>query len=155
MDAVEVSAVSPMEIGVCLGDLYSVSWIEMAEAEDLHTWSLQKQFEAIRLRTSANHTYQYVRPPPPPSPPPRASAACLRHLQVCGGLFLSLPCEYSGRNRVVGWWFPVKLHASEPLWRAARVVGLVWCEVGNHVARPMLRWNTEDHTRALAAGRPA
>lgn len=60
----EVPLGGPMDIGVCLGDLYSVSWIELAESQNLHEWSLQQQFEAIRLRTSANHTYQYVRPAP-------------------------------------------------------------------------------------------
>eukprot|EP00892_Ulva_mutabilis_P010771 jgi/Ulvmu1/8066/UM004_0303.1 len=50
---------TPDELGTCLGDLYSVSWVELAEHVDLKQWSLQAEFEAVRIRTSNNHTYHY------------------------------------------------------------------------------------------------
>jgi hypothetical protein len=47
-------------IDTCLGDLYSVGWIEFAEKHNLHSWSLQKEFEHVRNRTSHQQTYREV-----------------------------------------------------------------------------------------------
>lgn len=52
-------------IDTCLGDLYSVGWIELAERYNLHHWSLQKEFERVRNRTSNHHTFEYVCLPMP------------------------------------------------------------------------------------------
>jgi Peptidase C13 family len=47
-------------INTCLGDLYSVGWIELAEKYNLHHWSLQKEFERVRNRTSNHQTFKEV-----------------------------------------------------------------------------------------------
>lgn len=48
------------DIQACLGDLFSVSWIELAARAPLHTMLLQREFERVRLRTSDNNTYDQV-----------------------------------------------------------------------------------------------
>jgi legumain len=47
----------PAEFNTCLGDLYSVSWTEDSDANDLTAETLKKQFQKVRLRTSQNYTY--------------------------------------------------------------------------------------------------
>jgi len=46
-------------IGTCLGDLFSVNFIEESEKEDLSALSLQTQFEKVRLMTSLSHVMQW------------------------------------------------------------------------------------------------
>jgi legumain len=41
----------------CLGDLYSVAWMEDAEASDLTHETLLQQYKSIKRRTSQNFTY--------------------------------------------------------------------------------------------------
>mmetsp|Transcript_3647 Transcript_3647/g.9139 ORF Transcript_3647/g.9139 Transcript_3647/m.9139 type:complete len:602 (-) Transcript_3647:361-2166(-) len=47
----------PEGFDTCLGDLFSVAWMEDSEWEDLRALTLQGQFEAVRARTSNNFTY--------------------------------------------------------------------------------------------------
>lgn len=47
----------PSGYNTCLGDLYSVAWLENADASDLKTETLQKQYELVKTRTSHNGTY--------------------------------------------------------------------------------------------------
>lgn len=47
----------PPEYSTCLGDLYSVSWMEDSDANDLNAETLKKQYQRVRLRTSQNYTY--------------------------------------------------------------------------------------------------
>lgn len=47
----------PSEYNTCLGDLYSVSWMEDSDSNDLTTETLKKQFQNVRWRTSQNYTY--------------------------------------------------------------------------------------------------
>ncbi|WIA16428.1 hypothetical protein OEZ85_013117 [Tetradesmus obliquus] len=42
----------------CLGDLYSVAWMEDAEASDLTHETLLQQYKSIKRRTSQNFTYE-------------------------------------------------------------------------------------------------
>lgn len=46
-------------IGSCLGDLFSVKFIEDTEAMDIQTETLQSQFELIRLGTNLSHVMQW------------------------------------------------------------------------------------------------
>ena len=47
----------PAEYLTCLGDLYSVAWMEDSEANDLTSESLKAQFKKVKQRTSRNETY--------------------------------------------------------------------------------------------------
>ncbi|KAG7673394.1 hypothetical protein Ndes2526B_g03161 [Nannochloris sp. 'desiccata'] len=47
----------PAEYNTCLGDLYSVSWMEDSDSNDLTAETLKKQYQNVRLRTSQNYTY--------------------------------------------------------------------------------------------------
>lgn len=47
----------PAEYTTCLGDLYSVSWMEDSDSNDLTSETLKKQYQKVRLRTSQNYTY--------------------------------------------------------------------------------------------------
>jgi len=46
------------ELGTCLGDEYSVNWMENTEASDLHE-TLQQQFEAVKGSTKGSHVQQF------------------------------------------------------------------------------------------------
>ncbi|XP_078448091.1 beta vacuolar processing enzyme [Wolffia australiana] len=47
----------PPEYITCLGDLYSVSWMEDSEAHNLKLETIQKQYERVKARTSNYNTY--------------------------------------------------------------------------------------------------
>ena len=47
----------PPEYMTCLGDLYSVSWMEDAESNNVALESLHEQFERVKQRTSNNFTF--------------------------------------------------------------------------------------------------
>ncbi|KAI4990268.1 hypothetical protein ZWY2020_038631 [Hordeum vulgare] len=47
----------PPEYDTCLGDLYSVAWMEDSDAHNLNAESLKQQYERVRNRTSADGTY--------------------------------------------------------------------------------------------------
>lgn len=47
----------PPEYSTCLGDLYSVAWMEDADSNDLTHETLKKQFQRVRQRASQNYTY--------------------------------------------------------------------------------------------------
>ena len=42
-----------------LGDLYSVNWMENTDEADLHTETLQQQYEIVKAETSSNTVMQY------------------------------------------------------------------------------------------------
>ncbi|KAF5774916.1 putative legumain protein [Helianthus annuus] len=46
----------PQEYNTCLGDLYSVSWMEDSDVEDLTTETLEEQYLKVKLRTLNNNT---------------------------------------------------------------------------------------------------
>lgn len=89
---------TPGDLGVCLGDLYSVSWIELADAVDLEEWSLQKQFKAIRARTSAHHTYRHVRPPPTSAPASARRVAGAGRWHRCSWCYACVMIRSSGQR---------------------------------------------------------
>ncbi|XP_057524192.1 vacuolar-processing enzyme-like [Amaranthus tricolor] len=47
----------PVEYDTCLGDLYSVSWIEDSERHNLMTENLKQQYELVKHRTGADPFY--------------------------------------------------------------------------------------------------
>lgn len=47
----------PPEYMTCLGDLYSVSWMEDADSNDLSIESLYEQYQRVKERTSNNYTF--------------------------------------------------------------------------------------------------
>eukprot|EP01026_Neomeris_dumetosa_P065172 TRINITY_DN62499_c0_g1_i1.p2 TRINITY_DN62499_c0_g1~~TRINITY_DN62499_c0_g1_i1.p2 ORF type:complete len:115 (-),score=19.45 TRINITY_DN62499_c0_g1_i1:18-362(-) len=47
----------PSEFNICLGDLYSVSWLENSEVQNLSEESLEAQYKVVRDRTSQGFTY--------------------------------------------------------------------------------------------------
>ncbi|XP_071696358.1 legumain-like [Rutidosis leptorrhynchoides] len=47
----------PAEYITCLGDLYSVSWMEDSETHNLKKESLEQQFDKVKKRTSNSFTY--------------------------------------------------------------------------------------------------
>lgn len=53
-----MSKQAPPEFDTCLGDLYSVSWLENSEQADLSDETLKQQYKAVRFRTSHNGTFQ-------------------------------------------------------------------------------------------------
>ncbi|KAJ7570670.1 hypothetical protein O6H91_01G130800 [Diphasiastrum complanatum] len=48
----------PPEFGTCLGDLYSVSWMEDSEIHNLKRETLRDQYFTVRERTSNHNTYR-------------------------------------------------------------------------------------------------
>ncbi|XP_042447416.1 vacuolar-processing enzyme gamma-isozyme-like [Zingiber officinale] len=47
----------PPGYSVCLGDLYSVSWLEDSDKNDMAKETLEQQYKKIKKRTSVNGTY--------------------------------------------------------------------------------------------------
>lgn len=47
----------PPEFDTCLGDLYSVAWMEDSDERDRRAESLRQQYETVKDRTSAHGTY--------------------------------------------------------------------------------------------------
>ncbi|KMZ68629.1 Vacuolar-processing enzyme [Zostera marina] len=47
----------PDEYSTCLGDLYSISWMEDSDIHNLHTETLKQQYHVIKDRTSVQKTY--------------------------------------------------------------------------------------------------
>ena len=47
------------DMHTCLGDLYSVNWMENADTADLKTETLQKQYEIVKKETVKSHVQQY------------------------------------------------------------------------------------------------
>ncbi|XP_024382719.1 vacuolar-processing enzyme isoform X2 [Physcomitrium patens] len=48
----------PSEYGTCLGDLYSVAWMEDTEKENLKKETLEDQYLIVKSRTSNHNTYR-------------------------------------------------------------------------------------------------
>jgi len=51
--------VNGVEIGSCLGDLYSVNFLENLESSDPNKETLLKQFQVVKKKTTASHVMQY------------------------------------------------------------------------------------------------
>eukprot|EP00898_Chlorokybus_atmophyticus_P003216 jgi/Chlat1/3896/Chrsp26S08862 len=47
----------PMEYSTCLGDLYSVAWMEDSDTNDLTRETLLQQYDKVKFRTSSNGTF--------------------------------------------------------------------------------------------------
>ncbi|XP_074566052.1 vacuolar-processing enzyme-like [Curcuma longa] len=47
----------PPEFHSCLGDLYSVSWMEDSDIHNLRTETLKQQYQLVKTRTSVGETY--------------------------------------------------------------------------------------------------
>eukprot|EP00268_Persea_americana_P054658 TRINITY_DN6287_c0_g1_i1.p1 TRINITY_DN6287_c0_g1~~TRINITY_DN6287_c0_g1_i1.p1 ORF type:complete len:492 (+),score=83.51 TRINITY_DN6287_c0_g1_i1:314-1789(+) len=50
---------SALEYGTCLGDLYSVSWMEDSDIHNLRTETLKQQYHLVKTRTASHNTYSY------------------------------------------------------------------------------------------------
>lgn len=53
------SSVNGKAIGSCLGDLFSIAWMEDSDAEDVTSESLQTQFKSVHDRTSKSEVMQW------------------------------------------------------------------------------------------------
>eukprot|EP01059_Diplonema_ambulator_P035907 TRINITY_DN867_c2_g1_i1.p1 TRINITY_DN867_c2_g1~~TRINITY_DN867_c2_g1_i1.p1 ORF type:complete len:423 (+),score=84.77 TRINITY_DN867_c2_g1_i1:93-1361(+) len=51
--------ISGQEMGTCLGDLYSVNWMENADSTELDYETLEKQFKVVRNLTTKSHVQQF------------------------------------------------------------------------------------------------
>ncbi|KAL3721241.1 hypothetical protein ACJRO7_005968 [Eucalyptus globulus] len=49
----------PSKYDTCLGDLYSIAWMEDSDANDLGKETLQKQYLTVKKRTNLSHVMQY------------------------------------------------------------------------------------------------
>uniref|UniRef100_A0A1D1YQ47 Vacuolar-processing enzyme n=1 Tax=Anthurium amnicola TaxID=1678845 RepID=A0A1D1YQ47_9ARAE len=49
----------PPEYYTCLGDLYSVAWMEDSDRHNLRSESLKQQYHLVKARTSVHDTYRY------------------------------------------------------------------------------------------------
>ncbi|KAG2598458.1 hypothetical protein PVAP13_5KG347100 [Panicum virgatum] len=49
----------PPEYDTCLGDLYSIAWMEDSDFHNLRTESLKQQYNLVKDRTSVHNTYTY------------------------------------------------------------------------------------------------
>ncbi|KAI6192660.1 Legumain [Aphelenchoides fujianensis] len=47
------------KLSVCLGDLFSVNFLQDSDKENLHTESLEKQFEIVKKETDQSHVQQF------------------------------------------------------------------------------------------------
>jgi len=52
-------SVNGLEIGSCLGDLYSVSWMEDADRSGSMSESLETQYNTVKAETTQSHVMQY------------------------------------------------------------------------------------------------
>jgi legumain len=48
-----------LKLSTCLGDLFSISWLEDSDQENLHTETLERQFELVKERTNESHVQKY------------------------------------------------------------------------------------------------
>merc|ERR1719414_1065580 len=51
--------VNGKNIGACLGDLFSVNWMEDDDAKDTTKETLQQQFEIVKKLTNKSHVMQW------------------------------------------------------------------------------------------------
>jgi legumain len=51
--------VNGKELNTCLGDLYSVNWMEDSDAADMSTETLEQQFTKVKQETDKSHVMQY------------------------------------------------------------------------------------------------
>ncbi|KAI3823743.1 hypothetical protein L1987_05184 [Smallanthus sonchifolius] len=47
----------PLEYDTCLGDLYSVAWMEDCDAHNLQTETIKQQYKLVKERTSSDNSY--------------------------------------------------------------------------------------------------
>ncbi|XP_030476437.1 vacuolar-processing enzyme-like [Syzygium oleosum] len=55
----ETSDGNSFNYDTCLGDLYSIAWMEDSDAHDLGKETLQEQYLAVKKRTNLSHVMQY------------------------------------------------------------------------------------------------
>ncbi|KAK4752355.1 hypothetical protein SAY87_021153 [Trapa incisa] len=53
------SASSPYDYGTCLGDLYSIAWMEDSDMQDMNKETLKQQYDVVKNRTTRSHVMQY------------------------------------------------------------------------------------------------
>lgn len=51
--------VNGKSVGSCLGDLFSINWMEDTDAANINTESLEQQFETVQTKTSQSHVLQW------------------------------------------------------------------------------------------------
>jgi len=51
--------VNGTHVGSCLGDLFSINWMEDSDAQDLTRESLQQQYQTVKTKTDKSHVMQY------------------------------------------------------------------------------------------------
>merc|ERR1711908_159454 len=51
--------VNGKNVGSCLGDLFSVNWMEDSDAMDITKETLQKQFKTVQTKTAKSHVLQW------------------------------------------------------------------------------------------------
>jgi len=51
--------VNGKKMGTCLGDLYSVNWMENSETSNLKTETLEQQYKAVKKMTNKSHVMQF------------------------------------------------------------------------------------------------
>ncbi|KAI6173155.1 Legumain [Aphelenchoides besseyi] len=47
------------KLSICLGDSFSVNWLQDSDAENLHTESLEKQYEVVKNETKESHVQKF------------------------------------------------------------------------------------------------
>jgi legumain len=52
-------AINGVHINSCLGDLYSVNWMEDTEANDVSIETLEKQFSTVQTETAKSHVMEF------------------------------------------------------------------------------------------------
>ncbi|CAD7700180.1 unnamed protein product [Ostreobium quekettii] len=55
----QMPGAEPTALGTCMGDLFSVAWIEDTEDESISDETLGSQYRAVRARTSNNGTFTF------------------------------------------------------------------------------------------------
>ncbi|GLJ23425.1 hypothetical protein SUGI_0443330 [Cryptomeria japonica] len=53
-----MSSPPPKEYFTCLGDLYSVAWMEDSEMHNLETETIKQQYQLVKMRASDHNTYR-------------------------------------------------------------------------------------------------
>jgi legumain len=51
--------INGQSVGSCLGDLFSINWMEDTEAANINTETLEEQFKTVRTKTNRSHVLQF------------------------------------------------------------------------------------------------
>merc|ERR1719436_1128688 len=55
----EEAKVNGKDLDTCLGDLFSVAWMEDSDSHDTMTETLEQQFKRVKTRTTLSHVLQW------------------------------------------------------------------------------------------------